>query len=70
MPEAPLCVLCRQRPAQSPWRPFCSQRCKMADLGRWLSGDYRVAGTAADLDGGPVPDDTVVAPDTPSRQHD
>jgi len=26
------------------YRPFCSQRCKMADLGRWLSGEYRVAG--------------------------
>jgi uncharacterized protein len=24
------------------WRPFCSERCKMADLGRWLSEDYRV----------------------------
>jgi endogenous inhibitor of DNA gyrase (YacG/DUF329 family) len=24
------------------WRPFCSERCKMADLGRWLSGDYSV----------------------------
>jgi endogenous inhibitor of DNA gyrase (YacG/DUF329 family) len=24
------------------WRPFCSERCKLADLGRWLSEDYRV----------------------------
>jgi hypothetical protein len=22
--------------------PFCSARCKDADLGRWLRGDYRV----------------------------
>jgi hypothetical protein len=29
---------------QPEYRPFCSQRCKMADLGRWLSGEYRVAG--------------------------
>jgi endogenous inhibitor of DNA gyrase (YacG/DUF329 family) len=28
------------------WRPFCSERCKMADLGRWLSEDYRVPGDA------------------------
>jgi len=38
------------------WRPFCSERCKLADLGRWLSGDYRVAVDAlpsADNDGGP-----------------
>jgi endogenous inhibitor of DNA gyrase (YacG/DUF329 family) len=29
------------------WRPFCSERCKLVDLGRWLSGDYRVAGEPA-----------------------
>lgn len=22
--------------------PFCSPRCKMADLGRWLGGEYAV----------------------------
>jgi endogenous inhibitor of DNA gyrase (YacG/DUF329 family) len=27
-------------------RPFCSERCRMADLGRWLSEDYRVPGGA------------------------
>jgi hypothetical protein len=24
------------------WRPFCSKRCKLADLGRWLGEEYRV----------------------------
>ena len=24
------------------YKPFCSERCKMADLGRWLKGDYTV----------------------------
>jgi hypothetical protein len=24
------------------WRPFCSERCKLADLGRWLGGGYRI----------------------------
>ena len=42
MSDAALCVYCRQRPAEFAWRPFCSERCRMADLGRWLSGDYRV----------------------------
>ena len=37
-----LCVYCRKRPIDSKWRPFCSERCKLADLGRWLSGDYRI----------------------------
>lgn len=23
--------------------PFCSDRCKLVDLGRWIDGDYAVA---------------------------
>ena len=37
-----LCVFCRRHPAQAPWEPFCSERCKLADLGRWLSESDRV----------------------------
>jgi endogenous inhibitor of DNA gyrase (YacG/DUF329 family) len=25
-------------------RPFCSERCRLLDLARWVDGDYRVAG--------------------------
>jgi len=28
-------------PADLPTRPFCSQRCKLADLHNWLSDAYR-----------------------------
>ena len=28
---------------ESPFRPFCSERCKMIDLGAWASEEYRVA---------------------------
>ncbi|MFT4171748.1 MAG: DNA gyrase inhibitor YacG [Rhodocyclaceae bacterium] len=31
--------------AQNPYRPFCSERCKLIDLGAWASESYRVAGT-------------------------
>ncbi|HEX7780476.1 MAG TPA: DNA gyrase inhibitor YacG [Vicinamibacterales bacterium] len=48
MPDAPLCVYCRQRPVDPAWRPFCSERCRTVDLGRWLTGGYRVAGEQAD----------------------
>jgi endogenous inhibitor of DNA gyrase (YacG/DUF329 family) len=48
MADTPLCAYCRARPVEPKWRPFCSERCKMADLGRWLRGDYRVPGPAAD----------------------
>jgi uncharacterized protein len=26
------------------WRPFCSERCKLIDFGRWTSEEYRVPG--------------------------
>lgn len=26
----------------APYRPFCSERCKLVDLGRWLDGSYAV----------------------------
>jgi endogenous inhibitor of DNA gyrase (YacG/DUF329 family) len=30
------------------FRPFCSERCQMIDLGTWASEKYRIAGKAAD----------------------
>lgn len=29
------------------WRPFCSKRCKLVDLGRWLDGAYSLPGDEA-----------------------
>jgi endogenous inhibitor of DNA gyrase (YacG/DUF329 family) len=29
--------------ATSPFRPFCSERCKLIDLGAWADERYRVA---------------------------
>ncbi len=26
----------------NPYRPFCSERCKLIDLGNWITGTYRV----------------------------
>jgi len=41
--------------------PFCSARCKDADLGRWLSQDYVISSPALGPDGMPLflstPDD-------------
>ena len=34
--------------------PFCSERCRLVDLGNWLDGRYRIASTderKADVDG-------------------
>ena len=27
---------------QNKWRPFCSERCKMIDLGAWANESYRI----------------------------
>jgi len=28
---------------KSPWYPFCSQRCRWVDLGKWFNQEYRLA---------------------------
>jgi len=38
------------------WRPFCSERCRMIDLGQWASEGYRVP-VEEPPDGKPAPDD-------------
>lgn len=38
------CPNCR-KPAPwegNPFRPFCSERCKMIDLGAWVAEEYRI----------------------------
>ena len=38
------CPICRKRfdPLTSPAMPFCSKRCRLIDLGRWLGEEYSV----------------------------
>ncbi len=47
--ECPLCqtVLSVERNEDAPFRPFCSERCKMVDLGRWLDGTYTISESTA-----------------------
>ena len=39
------CLICKKaitlRP-DNPWFPFCGERCKLVDLGKWLGEEYRV----------------------------
>jgi endogenous inhibitor of DNA gyrase (YacG/DUF329 family) len=35
------CPVCG-KPADAATRPFCSVRCADVDLGRWLTGQYRI----------------------------
>jgi endogenous inhibitor of DNA gyrase (YacG/DUF329 family) len=48
-PRKPAIVSCPQCNAEviwdskiSPFRPFCSERCKLIDLGQWAAESYRV----------------------------
>ena len=51
------CPNCRQ-PAlygqTNPWRPFCSARCRSADLGAWASERFRLPAEAP-TDNNPLP---------------
>ncbi len=41
------CPTCGRLVAWRPeeqWRPFCSERCKLIDLGEWFSEERRIAG--------------------------
>jgi endogenous inhibitor of DNA gyrase (YacG/DUF329 family) len=39
------------------WRPFCSERCKMVDLGAWVSESYSIEGDALEDSGHDVDTD-------------
>ncbi len=41
------CPICRRPVAERSENaayPFCSERCRLVDLGRWLGEDYRIPG--------------------------
>ena len=40
------CPICKKDTAwkDNPFRPFCSERCRMIDLGKWASEEYGIAG--------------------------
>ena len=54
MAKPPRSVRCPQCGGESlwspdnPYRPFCSERCKLIDLGAWASESYRVPVAEAD----------------------
>lgn len=40
------CPICKKKTTweENPWRPFCSERCKLIDLGKWATEEYRIKG--------------------------
>ncbi len=44
------CPICA-RPTEPDYRPFCSRRCAVVDLGRWLTGSYVIPGNPPEDEG-------------------
>jgi uncharacterized protein len=68
------CPICKKPAAwkENPFRPFCSERCQLIDLGAWASGDYAVPSDEAPpfeelernpLTSGDSPDHSLDSPD-------
>jgi len=47
------CPCCRKSlvyGADNRWRPFCSERCRLIDLGEWAAEGHRIAGDPVEQD--------------------
>ncbi len=46
------CPTCRREIdwSDAPFKPFCSERCRMIDLGAWLSEQHSIPGESAPQD--------------------
>lgn len=57
MPTSVNCPTCEKlvvwSAEESPYRPFCSKRCKLIDLGEWFAENHRISGDPAEDPDGP-----------------
>ena len=59
--NCPTCGATVEWGPQSPWRPFCSERCKLIDLGAWASEAHAIPGDTLE--------DSPFSGDLPPREH-
>lgn len=59
--QCPTCEAPVEWSAQSPFRPFCSERCKLIDLGAWASEAHAISGNELE--------DDLFSDDMPPRAH-
>ena len=59
--KCPTCEAPVEWGPQSPSRPFCSERCKLIDLGAWAAEEHSIPGDALG--------DALFAGDLPPRHH-
>lgn len=48
--RCPNCGIMAEYKPDNPSRPFCSERCKLIDLGAWAAQRYSIPGAAALID--------------------
>ena len=60
------CPQCQKETSfkDNPFRPFCSESCKLIDLGKWASEAYRVPTRTKDEEEDGLPDTSKDAPDS------
>lgn len=59
--KCPTCEAPVEWGPQSPSRPFCSERCKLIDLGAWAAEEHSIPGDPLE--------DELFSGDLPPRQH-
>ncbi|MFL6602982.1 MAG: DNA gyrase inhibitor YacG [Steroidobacteraceae bacterium] len=54
------CPTCRREIdwSASEFRPFCSERCRLIDLGAWLSEKHAIPGDTPEAEGDPEHEDS------------
>ena len=60
--DCPYCSEPARIDAGNPYRPFCSRRCKLIDLGDWLDESNRIADPSSSAPGGAWGDDDANGP--------
>jgi len=64
------CPLCHKLCAWegNPWRPFCSERCQLTDLGAWATDRYRIPGPTLTIEDASLSDPLKEDNDTEKQQ--
>ncbi len=63
-----VCIL-QEDPAKLPrFFPFCSERCKLIDLGAWLDADYRIPSKPDEGHEGPAGENSATEPADPEDE--
>ncbi len=47
-----VCPVCRTKTTweENPWRPFCSERCKLIDFDKWVREEYAIPGQTSEAE--------------------